>query len=61
MAVHPNRNKDDPVQPDPPDLLDAMPQTVRDEAKSMSEDPDLMERVVDDIGALGVAGEHPHG
>jgi hypothetical protein len=39
------------------DLLAAMPQDVRDEADAMLADHDLFKRVLDDIEALGVAGE----
>ena len=37
--------------------LAAMPQAVREEAEAMLKAPDLMHRIVADIGLLGVAGE----
>ena len=43
--------------PDPAALLAAMPEPIRQEAKVMLEDPNLIQRVVADIGLLGVAGE----
>jgi hypothetical protein len=39
------------------DLLAAMPQEIRKEAEAMLAEPNLFKRVVDDIAALGVAGE----
>jgi hypothetical protein len=39
------------------ELLAKMPQKARDEATAILEDPLLIERVVDDVAALGVAGE----
>jgi len=39
------------------ELLEAMPATVRVAARSMLDAPLLMRRIVDDIGAIGVAGE----
>jgi hypothetical protein len=39
------------------DLLAKMPEAIRAEARAMLESPDLLKRVVDDIGTLGVAGE----
>ena len=44
-------------QPDPQELLDAMPEGVRLQARAMLESPSLMIEVVEDVGALGVAGE----
>jgi hypothetical protein len=38
-------------------LLEKMPDCVRAEARTLLESPNLMQRVVEDIGALGVAGE----
>ena len=43
--------------PDSAALLAAMPQAVRDEAEKMLADPNLMQVIVADIAALGVAGE----
>ena len=43
--------------PDSKSLLSAMPKTVRQEARKMLNASDLMDRVIDDIGRLGVAGE----
>ncbi len=42
---------------DPEELLADMPQSVRDEACAMLESPNLLERINDDVAALGVAGE----
>jgi hypothetical protein len=39
------------------ELLSQMPADVRQEAEAMLSDPDLMKRVIDDVAALGVAGE----
>jgi hypothetical protein len=47
----------DAAQPDPIALLTEMPKAVVVEAKAMLDDANLMQRVVDDIGLLGVAGE----
>jgi hypothetical protein len=44
-------------QPDAAALLAAMPKVVRIEARTLLDAPNLMQRVVKDIGALGVAGE----
>ncbi len=45
------------ASPDPAELLAKMPESVRAEGRGMLESPDLFNRVVEDIGALGVAGE----
>ncbi len=42
---------------DASDLLAAMPQDVRDEADEMRADPSLIQIIIEDIAALGVAGE----
>jgi hypothetical protein len=42
---------------DPAELLAKMPEPVRAEARILLDSPNLMERVIQDIGALGVAGE----
>lgn len=42
---------------EPAALLAAMPQSVKVEARAMLEAPNLFQRVVQDIGSLGVAGE----
>jgi hypothetical protein len=44
-------------KPDAVDLLAKMPESVRAEARTLLDAPNLMQRVVADIGALGVAGE----
>jgi hypothetical protein len=44
-------------QTDAAALLAKMPEAVRIEARRLLDAPDLMQRVVEDIGALGVAGE----
>ena len=38
-------------------LLEKMPELVREDARRTLEAPNLMKRIVDDISALGVAGE----
>lgn len=40
-----------------PDRLATMLESIRAEARAMLENPDLLKRVVDDVGILGVAGE----
>lgn len=45
-------------RPDAADALATMPQGIRDEAEMLLNDPDLLKRIVTDIRALGVAGEH---
>jgi hypothetical protein len=42
---------------DPADLLAEMPQDIRDEAERILNDPLLIQHVVEDVAALGVAGE----
>ena len=42
---------------DPQELLKAMPEDVRREGEALLADPDLLRHVVEDIAALGVAGE----
>jgi len=39
------------------ELLDPMPKDIRDEAEAMLEDSCLFQKVLDDVAALGVAGE----
>jgi hypothetical protein len=51
-----SRNGDE-AKTDPPDPLESMPETVRAEARAMLEDPKLIWRIVDDVRAVGVAGE----
>ncbi len=46
-----------PAEPSAEALLSQMPESVRAEAKAMLEAPDLMDRIVKDVQALGVAGE----
>lgn len=46
-----------PAEPSAEALLSQMPESVRAEARAMLEAPDLMERIVKDVQALGVAGE----
>ena len=43
--------------PDPQELLEAMPESVRAQARAMLESPDLFKWMVNDIALLGVAGE----
>ena len=47
----------EPQQRRSQELLERMPQEVRDDARAMLESSDLMKQVVDDVAALGVAGE----
>jgi hypothetical protein len=46
-------------QPEPgsQELLQRMPDQVRDEARAVLESPDLIQHVLDDVAACGVAGE----
>lgn len=44
-------------QADSQSLLQKTPDHVRNEARAMLESPDLMQRVMDDVAACGVAGE----
>ncbi len=53
MAVGPAPPGDTGVQ----DLLSDMPESARKEALAMLRDPQLIQRIVDDIATLGVAGE----
>jgi hypothetical protein len=46
-----------PEPRDPSELLAEMPQEIRDEAERMLNDPLLIKHVVEDVAALGVAGE----
>ena len=48
-----------PELSDAADLLNKMPEAVRDGARAMLESPDLFKKVLDDIAGLGVAGERP--
>ena len=59
LASKPKAQPDLSGQPelDAADLLDKMPECVRAEARALLDLPNLMQRVVEDIGALGVAGE----
>jgi hypothetical protein len=47
----------DERQPDAAELLGKMPEHVRIAARAMLESPELVKRIVDDVQALGVAGE----
>ena len=51
-----DRQPDTPIQ-DPERLLAEMPESVREEARLMLDDPNLMKLIIDDIETLGVAGE----
>lgn len=44
--------------PDPEKLLAEMPQDVRQAAETMLQDPQLIGRIIEDVAALGLAGEH---
>ncbi len=48
---------DKPTDETEPDPLAAMPEAVRTQARAMLESPDLLQRILDDIGVLAVAGE----
>jgi len=50
-------NKGDKPDQGEPDRLAAMPESIRTEARAILESPDLLKRIVEDIGTLGVAGE----
>lgn len=47
----------DQTEPTPEELLSKMPQEVKDDAERMLDSPDLMQRIIRDAQALGVAGE----
>ncbi|MEN6405266.1 MAG: hypothetical protein ABFC77_02220 [Thermoguttaceae bacterium] len=57
MMAKPEAANSAAEKPDVADLLAKMPETVRIDAQRMLESPQLMQRIVEDIGALGVAGE----
>jgi hypothetical protein len=58
LAAKPEAPAVDPSgQADAADLLAKMPESVRAEARTLLDSPNLMQRVVEDIGVLGVAGE----
>lgn len=46
-----------PAQPEADQLLLKMPEHVRNDARAMLESPKIMQRVIDDVAACGVAGE----
>lgn len=50
-------DKPPPPGPSREDLLEAMKPIARQQARVMLEDPNLIQRIVNDIGAIGVAGE----
>ena len=57
LAAKPEAPAEPSGKPDAADLLAKMPESVRAEARTLLDAPNLMQRVVEDIGALGVAGE----
>ena len=57
LLAKPKAPPDTSGVPDAAELLAKMPESVRTEARVLLDAPNLMERVVKDIGALGVAGE----
>ncbi len=57
VTAKPEAAPDASGMPDAVDLLAKMPECVRTEARTLLDAPNLMQRVVEDIGALGVAGE----
>ena len=57
LAAKPETPAETAGKPDAAVLLEKMPEAARIEARNLLEAPDLMQRVVEDIGLLGVAGE----
>jgi len=57
FAVCESKQKEETTEPKSQELLDTMPQSVRDDARAMLDSPDLMKQVIDDVASLGVAGE----
>jgi hypothetical protein len=49
---------DDNGRADPEKLLESMPYPAQPAARSMLKDPNLIKRIIEDIAALGVAGEN---
>jgi hypothetical protein len=57
FARRQSESKEKPPEPVSHELLQQMPEPVRAEARAMLESPQLMQRVIDDVAATGVAGE----
>jgi len=57
FASRESKRKEEPSELKPQELLAHMSQSDRGDARSMLESPDLMDKVIDDVAALGVAGE----
>ncbi|MBU4399284.1 MAG: hypothetical protein KKE86_08115, partial [Planctomycetes bacterium] len=57
LAAKPEAPAELAEKPDAAELLAKIPELVRAEACGLLDAPNLMQRVVEDIGALGVAGE----
>lgn len=51
------KSDQDTHEPDGNELLERMPQAVRDEAREMLESPNLWGRILDDVERIGLAGE----
>ncbi|MCC7476720.1 MAG: hypothetical protein IT425_15125 [Pirellulales bacterium] len=52
-----HKASDKPPEANADDLLRKMPGHVRDDARATLESPDLMKTIIDDVAAIGVAGE----
>ncbi|MEN6452084.1 MAG: hypothetical protein ABFC96_16460 [Thermoguttaceae bacterium] len=57
LAAKPEPPADTSEQPEAAELLAKTPESVRAEARAILDAPNVMQRVVEDIAALGVAGE----
>lgn len=57
VASKPTAPADAPTTPTTAELLDKTPAATKADASGMLDDPYLLRRVIDDVGALGVAGE----
>ncbi|MHB1035093.1 MAG: hypothetical protein ACYC35_19720 [Pirellulales bacterium] len=57
MVTKPEAEPTAESKPDSAALLASMPESAKTEARMMLEAPNLVARILDDIGALGVAGE----
>lgn len=53
----PNKSDSRPNRAEPAELLAKMPESAKAKARQLLEDPVLMERILDDVSVLGVAGE----
>jgi hypothetical protein len=57
LAAVQTEAKDEESEPEVQELLSRMPLYIREQAQAMLESPELMQRILDDIAACGIAGE----